>query len=544
MYLHHYKLKKQPFSISPDDQFLWLSEKHSEALATLKYGIMENKGFLLLTGDVGTGKTVLLNRLIGEIEGTAIVASLTDPRLDIQDFFYLLAAEFNMKMEFSSKGEFLIQFKQFLLRAESEKQKPLLIIDEAQRLSHELLEQIRLLSNIELNHKKLLNIFFVGQSEFNEMLLEERNRAVRQRITLRYNIEPLTENEIHHYIRHRLKIAGVTNEIFTAEANREIYAFTSGYPRLINVICDHALLSGYASNLKLIDGEVIKECNKELNIQFSLGSAYVKTAKNQIFTDTLPLPNEPYKFMADTRIGLIVSMMFIILLLTTGAYFLTNKPVNNNYSKPVNEIKSQEYNETLYQKSNIDHEAGKLVDEENTVQQVKKAYFTGKEDENKIPLQQFEMNLQNHAVAAEILTHTQKTANAGNSQIIEPSRKKLSSPLNKKKIIIYFKHNSNEILIHDLATIDNVVSLISDHPTLKVLIEGFTDSHGNYNYNKQLSKSRAEVVKNYFVAKGVATDRIEIYGRGPNNPINSNDTIEGRKQNRRVEIKLIAGKAS
>ena len=266
MYNKHYHLKAKPFGISPDSRFFWLSEKHAEALATLKYGVLDNKGFLLITGDVGTGKTALINRLIEDLTLKVITASIPDPGLDLLDFFKILAFEFKIKNEFHSKGEFLVLFKKFLHIAYAKHNKVLLIIDEAQRLSNELLEQIRLLSNIELKERKLINIFFVGQSEFNQMLMEERNRAVRQRITLRYNIEPLTEGETNLYIRHRLKIAGAAGEIFTPDAIREIYAFAKGNPRLINIICDHALLSGYISGIHSIDRPVVQDCERDLNI--------------------------------------------------------------------------------------------------------------------------------------------------------------------------------------------------------------------------------------------------------------------------------------
>jgi general secretion pathway protein A len=277
-----------PFQITTDPKFLWLGEKHSEALATLKYGILENKGFLLLTGDVGTGKTALINRLVKMIDVAAIVAKVPDPGLSSLEFFNFLAIEFKMNKKFDSKGEFLIHLKNFLLKAHDSQKKVLLIIDESQRLNHDLLEQIRLLSNIELQDRKLINIFFVGQTEFNEMLMEERNRAVRQRITVSYHIDPLTEPEARLYIKHRLKVAGATREIFGRDAVREIYNYSGGYPRLMNIICDHALLTGYSYNLKSIDKKVIKECEKELYIPEEIGANDGIDEENNF-----PIPNTP-----------------------------------------------------------------------------------------------------------------------------------------------------------------------------------------------------------------------------------------------------------
>ncbi len=266
MYLSFYNLKRKPFEITVDPDFLWLGEKHKEALATLEYGIREDKGFLLLTGDVGTGKTVLINSLVRNLELKSIISTVPDPGLDLLDFFNFLATTFGFGRSIKSKGEFLALLKKFLIKAEATKRKVLLLVDEAQRLNHNLLEEIRLLSNIEMENRKLINIFFVGQTEFNHILLEPRNRAVRQRIAVRYQVEPLNQEETSQYILHRLKVAGGKHKIFAAPAIKEIFAFTGGNPRLTNIICDHALLSGYAAERKVIDADIIKECADEIRL--------------------------------------------------------------------------------------------------------------------------------------------------------------------------------------------------------------------------------------------------------------------------------------
>jgi len=266
MYQKHYNLKIKPFELSPDPRFFWLSEKHKEALASLKYGIQENKGFLLLTGDIGTGKTTLLNCFLDEIDTDAIVASIPDPDLNIVDFFKLLSKYFKINLDFDTKADFIIQFENFLHNTYSEQKRALLIIDEAQRLNQQLLEQIRLLSNIEKKNAKLLNIFLVGQNELHELIMDEQNKALRQRITVHYNIEPLTELETRDYIKHRLSIAGSEEEIFAPESFHEIYSFSKGYPRLINTICDRMLLSGYVSGKNKIDAKIAKKCAAELTL--------------------------------------------------------------------------------------------------------------------------------------------------------------------------------------------------------------------------------------------------------------------------------------
>jgi type II secretory pathway predicted ATPase ExeA len=266
MYLSYYNLESKPFQMSTDPDFLWLGEKHKEALATLKYAIVENKGILALTGDVGTGKTTLINALIQSLGDDTLAATIYDPSLGVLEFFNIISLAFNMERTFRGKGEFLIYFKRFLKEVRAQNKKVLLIIDEAQRISNELLEEIRLLSNLEDEYVRLLNIFFVGQNEFIDILKEYKNRALRQRITLRYHIEPLTPIETEAYTRHRLKIAGAKAHIFSSGAIQEIFSFSSGYPRLINIICDHALLSGYVRELLIITADIIKECKEELQI--------------------------------------------------------------------------------------------------------------------------------------------------------------------------------------------------------------------------------------------------------------------------------------
>jgi type II secretory pathway predicted ATPase ExeA len=176
MYLTHYNLTLKPFEESPDPRFFWLSEKHKEALASLKYGIQENKAFILINGDIGTGKTSLINYFLLDNDLDAIVAALPDPDLSIYDFFKLITKEFNIELDSNTKSDFLIQFEHFLQTTYSGKKKVLLIIDEAQRLNLPLMEQIRLLSNIEREYVKLINVFLVGQNEIIDIIKDEKNK--------------------------------------------------------------------------------------------------------------------------------------------------------------------------------------------------------------------------------------------------------------------------------------------------------------------------------------------------------------------------------
>ena len=273
MYLKHYNLTSKPFEINPDPKFLWLGKKHKEALAAMKYGILHNKGFISLTGNVGTGKTTLVNTLANSLGDNIIFAQVPDPFLEQLDFFNLVADAFGMNKKFSTKGDFFIHLRHFLNHAYDHQQEVVLVIEEAQRFDQERLEEVRLISNIEKPDKKLINIVFVGQNEFNSIL--KKNKSLRQRVAIIHNIEPLQEIETEQYVLHRLKIAGSEKKIFSPEAVREIYSFSEGNPRLINIICDSALSTGYAKEVKIIEPEIIREC--EANCLFYCRSNKKKT---------------------------------------------------------------------------------------------------------------------------------------------------------------------------------------------------------------------------------------------------------------------------
>ena len=299
MYLSYYNLKAKPFQMSTNPAFLWLGEKHREALAVLKYAILENKGVLALTGDVGTGKTTLINALLESLGKDTVTATIYDPRLEILDFFNTVGAAFKIEGTFDGKGKFLLKFMDFLIKTHERNQKILLIIDEAQAINEDLLEEIRLLSNLEAEYTRLLNIFFVGQNEFVDILQKYENRALRQRVTIRYHIQPLTLNETAAYIKYRLEVSGTTAPVFDSGAIDEIFFFSEGYPRLINIMCDHALLSGYVREVRVINAELIRECREELLVSKkagendfqSVGNDYRSLPNETMFNDPLP-PNE------------------------------------------------------------------------------------------------------------------------------------------------------------------------------------------------------------------------------------------------------------
>jgi len=537
MYENHYNLKAMPFQITSDPRFLWLGEKHSEALATLKYGILENKGFLLLTGDVGTGKTALINHLVKMIDVAAVVAKIPDPGLSSLDFFNFLSVEFKMNKKFDSKGAFLLQLKHFLLKSYAARKKVLLIIDEAQRLNHELLEQIRLLSNIELQNRKLINIFFVGQNEFNDMLMEDRNRAVRQRITVSYHIEPLTEAEVRHYVKHRLKIAGATREIFSKDAVDEIFSFSAGYPRLINILCDHALLTGYVSGLKSIDKKVIQECERELQIPLDSGrenGAGPMANAAQHNNPSAPLPEKPSNIK---RTGVAAA---IVMLLVFGIYFFTSQKSSDQPRWSMEEIAPQKYMGPLPEDADTDGSADAQVTEPQAVEKIQQtppddravrrpiqadaasnAQSRPPVEENQ-PDPQLQQPIRSEEEAA-------KTAPGATAQAVPPP---------ERKTIIYFRTNSNELPEPSFEQLNQIADFMLASPTTTLDIKGYTDSTGSYTYNVSVSEFRANSIKVFLVGRGVDSARIKAVGLGPENPIATNDTEEGRRKNRRVELEL------
>ena len=268
MYRSFYGLNALPFQVSTDPTFLWLGEKHREAISMLKYGIQGegHTGILLLTGDVGAGKTTLINALFKGLDKNIIRVAVTNPNLEKLDFLNYIAAAFGSKKEFKSKNRFLINFERFLRNANAKKRKVLLVIDEAQLLSDTLLEEIRLFSNMEKDGLSLIHTFLVGQSELRGALGRPANRALTQRISLNYHIDALVFEETDEYIKYRLQVAGTSETIFDPDAVQQIHRFSKGLPRKINIICDHALLTGYVKNQKRINGTIIRECARELSI--------------------------------------------------------------------------------------------------------------------------------------------------------------------------------------------------------------------------------------------------------------------------------------
>lgn len=269
-YIHHFGLIAPPFQGIPDRRFIWLGDKQLETLAHLKVGIDEGKGALLLLGDEGSGKSVMLGCLLSIVAGEVTAAILREAWISVDRFFNFLAAEFKIDQEISTKGDFLAHFRTFLLAASSEGRKVLLVVEDAQNQEDEILEQVRLFSNMEENGEKLLSVLLIGNSELNEKLMEHRHRALLQRLAVRGHVDPLSERETGAYIRHRMMVGGAFLEIFSREAVQEIHKLSGGIPKVIDLVCDHALMSGYFEKRRTIDGKLLARYAKESKKTFRL----------------------------------------------------------------------------------------------------------------------------------------------------------------------------------------------------------------------------------------------------------------------------------
>jgi len=586
MYLEHYHLNVKPFQITADPKFLWLGEKHKEALATLRYGILDNRGFLLLTGEVGTGKTILINRLVSMLDIDTVVATLPDPDLESMDFYNLLADGLKMDRAFNGKGEFLIHLRDFLHQSYADRKQVLLVIDESQRLNHHLMEDIRVLSNIELQDRKLINIFFVGQQEFNSILMAPQNRALAQRITVRYHIEPLNEKEVGAYVNHRLNIAGCKQELFNQAAVSEIFKFSGGIPRLINIICDHALLTGYARTIKLIDDEVIKECAEELRIPVPIAQTNYSgrrsetgpnkapvadgVANSSIRLDRTKPSDSTTSANAETAKGSDISndipqhrsvawkfayAGMILLLIAIVAFTITHFTATDRPRWGAEELTPQKYKTSLEREkallaSRLEKDKDENIDSSSpSVESVGKSKSVSSDASAKKG-HSTRVNGVGEGAAGlpadpgdatqSLSPEPEDLAKDGSGEILANRRADQIEPLPlmREKIIIHFDINSNEIDKESYGILDRIANYLVKNPDERIYVKGYTDSSGSSGYNESVSQFRASAVKSYLIGKGAFPDKIIIFAMGAVNPIASNDNVEGRKLNRRVEIEF------
>lgn len=268
MYREYFGLKENPFSISPDPHYFYMSEGHREAMAHLVYGINSEGGFVLLTGEVGTGKTTVCRCVLEQMPEDTEIAFILNPRLTVEELLANICDEFGISYPADNRSNrvFVSLINEYLLDAHARGKRAILIIEEAQNLSVEVLEQIRLLTNLETNQRKLLQIIMLGQPELKEMLSRPELRQLSQRITARYHLGPLTKEEVSAYVEHRLSVAGlVRGHLFAKATLRRLYRLTGGVPRLINVICDRALTGAYVQGKEHVDTKTLATAQREVS---------------------------------------------------------------------------------------------------------------------------------------------------------------------------------------------------------------------------------------------------------------------------------------
>jgi len=268
MYKKFFNLRENPFNVNPDPRYLFFTPSAQEALASLTYGIQTRKGIVLLTGEVGTGKTTLLNKLLDWLhQRQAATAFIFNTQLSVSDLFDCLMADFGIIPEPRTKGGMLLRLYRWLLERHQAGQLAVLVVDEAQHLSQQALEEIRLLTNLETSSEKLLQIVLSGQPELEEKLRHPQLRQLRQRITLRCRTSQLSLTETRGYVAERLHIAGANGEpIFSPEAIESICNYARGIPRVINVLCEHALVNAYVDQLKPVPAQLIDEVAREFEL--------------------------------------------------------------------------------------------------------------------------------------------------------------------------------------------------------------------------------------------------------------------------------------
>ena len=268
MYQRFFGLRESPFNVNPDPRYLFMTQQIQEALAGLTYGIQNRKGFILLTGEVGTGKTTLLNRLLDWLHGQNVsTAYIFNSRLEVDHLFDFMMAEFEIPCKSRDKSQVLMRLNQWLLDRYRAGETAVLIVDEAQNLTPEVLEEIRLLTNLETSTEKLLQIVLTGQPELEEKLKLPELRQLRQRITLRCRTAALSLEETFGYIAERLRIAGASGEpIFSKEAIQTVHTYSRGIPRVVNLLCEHALIGSYVDGVHPVPAHVVEEVAREFQL--------------------------------------------------------------------------------------------------------------------------------------------------------------------------------------------------------------------------------------------------------------------------------------
>ena len=268
MYNSYYGFKEPPFNLTPNSRFFYASNKHTEALHSLIYAIEQRKGFIVITGDIGSGKTTVCRTLLNKLDAKTEVALITNTHLTSKDLLLTILEDFEIDYKSGSKAKLISQLNDYLLDQLHKNHNVVLIIDEAQNLTPSVLEEIRMLSNLETEHEKLIQIILMGQPELKKILALNRLEQLRQRVSIYFHLTPLSKEETREYILYRLKVASNSDrQYFTEEALNKIYQYTRGVPRLINQLCDNALLTCYVDEKPTVDEKTLQEVINESPMQ-------------------------------------------------------------------------------------------------------------------------------------------------------------------------------------------------------------------------------------------------------------------------------------
>ncbi|HFB64569.1 MAG TPA: AAA family ATPase [Aeromonadales bacterium] len=356
MYCSYFGFSERPFTIAPNPKYLFMSDRHREALAHLVFGVGESGGFVLLTGEVGTGKTTVCRCLLEQLPENTDIAFILNPKLTAIELLQTLCDDLELDYG-ADEPSFQPTMKtlndvlnRHLLKAHGEGRHTVLLIDEAQNLSTDVLEQIRLLTNLETNEKKLLQIILIGQPELKTMLLQNELRQLSQRITARYHLEPLDLNETTGYINYRLAVAGNDNNIFATQAVLVTHKLSQGIPRIINTICDRALLGAYSRGKKVVDAPLIKQAAREV-----LG-------KKGLTKNDYHLQENRKKFLAEFSLKQLLLWLILIAIGMMSGWYISRQnilepPTNKHSSLQLNlasnQIDTIEQQEQIPEKNKI-----------------------------------------------------------------------------------------------------------------------------------------------------------------------------------------------
>jgi type II secretory pathway predicted ATPase ExeA/outer membrane protein OmpA-like peptidoglycan-associated protein len=492
MYCNFFRFSVKPFELTPDPRFLYLNEGLREGLATLVYGIQERRGFILMTGEPGTGKTTLLNAAADHFDENTKVAFIFNTSLTFEGMLHMALVDLNLaKTEESlSKRKAIQRLNDFALKQNENNGNVVLIIDEAQNLNEHSLENLRLLSNLQTRQHKLIQIVLAGQPELDITLQKHKLRQLVQRIGLRLRTTPLNEKDAYEYIQHRLKIARYEGPpLFGNRAKKLIWAYSQGIPRTVNILCDNSLLGAYALERKRIDSAIVDEAIQDLS-----GQLFAEVTEDSRDAE----PDDPILQMES---GI------------AGGFFAATK----NRLKKVAPIVLIALIGVLLSIAGI-WSFRSDNSESDTVHQNDPA---SKPDNEK-------------ADTAQSPSLPQRNL----SVVKADPEKPLSLPFPDDHLVIYFNHNSFEISDKSIGILNRLVTFLMNNQDAKILVTGYTDSTGPKSHNDAIAKKRAETVKKYLIYKGVNQSKINAVGLGAQDFIASNKTENGRKLNRRVEIEL------